>query len=79
MRSNCIIWAITMYYRRRSRGVKGYIKIRRSHFGPFPHVLYEEPRTSGTSRVVSYKPTAPVHSAIPPPLFVGSVRWGDKP
>jgi hypothetical protein len=39
MRSNCLIFAIALYWRRRWHG---YIVIRKSHWGRFPHFLYME-------------------------------------
>lgn len=54
------------------RGCFGYIKIRRSLWGKFPHFLYEE-----RHHTVSYVPCNPRHKECPPPLFKGRVRWGD--
>lgn len=79
MRSNCLLWAWSLYWRRRGKGREGYLLFRRSRSGPFPHFLYAEFRKAGTMRVVSYKPLAPREKKLPPPLFVGRSRWGDFP
>ncbi len=77
MGTNCILFACALCRRRRKRGREGYIIVRWSRWGPFPHVLYGERRANGTVRVVSYRPSAPVARVIPPPLFRGSSKWGD--
>lgn len=46
MRSNCIAFAFTLYWRRRRRGREGYLMVRKSRMGPFPHMLYAELRAS---------------------------------
>ncbi len=79
MRSNCLFWSWRLYWRRRSKGHEGYLLIRRSRSGSFPHFLYAEFRRVGTLRVVSFKPVAPREKKLPPPLFTGSSRWGDFP
>lgn len=73
-RSNCLAWALAMWWRRRPRG--GYIVMRGSRWGRFPHFLYAEMR-HGRLRLVSYVPAQPRHKHCPPPLFDGRVRWGD--
>ncbi len=77
MRSNCVVFALQLYVRRRRKGREGYLVMRRSRWGPFPHVMYAEVRTTGTLRVVSYVPTAPRHKPVPPLMFTGSSKWGD--
>lgn len=77
MGSNCIVFALTLYRRRRKAGREGYIVIRRSRWGAFPHVLYAEKRDDGKLRVVSYKPSNPKIKVMPPPLFRGKSTWGD--
>ena len=72
--SNCLFWALAMFWRRRGR--HRYLLIRRSHWGPFPHVLYAE-RRGDRLRVLGYVPDAPRPHLVPPPLFRGHVRWGD--
>lgn len=77
MKTNCVLWALALYARRRTKGREGYLVIRRSRWGPFPHVLYAERRASGSFRVVSYKPAAPRDKPVPPILFDGRSSWGD--
>jgi len=74
--SNCLVWALLLYLRRRAKGRVGYLMIRRSRWGKFPHVLYAEQRPYGT-RVVSFVPTDPRHKRMPPPVFKGRSKWGD--
>lgn len=74
--SNCIVFAVRLYVRRRRKGKPGYLLVRRSHWGRFPHMLYAEMRR-GRLRVVSFVPLEPRHKALPPPCFGGRVRWGD--
>lgn len=68
--SNCFWWAVRIFVRRRFRG---YILIRKSLWGRFPHFLYSE-----RHHTVSYVPIDPRHKECPPPLFPGFVRWGDR-
>lgn len=77
MRTNCLLWAIALHRRRSRRGREGYLMLRWSRWGPWPHALYAEMRASGTWRLVSYKPVAPKHKPVPPLLFSGRSRWGD--
>jgi hypothetical protein len=77
MRSNCFFWSWALYWRRRKKGREGYIMLRRSRSGPFPHALYAEVRRCGTLRIVSYKPLAPVERKLPPALFPGGPKFGD--
>lgn len=77
MRSNCVIWAICLYVRRRRRGEEVYLAIRKSRWGNFPHMLVLRRRRDGLLRAVSYKPTDPRERKVPPPLFRGASKWGD--
>lgn len=77
MRSNCIMFALRLYWRRRKRGDEVYIAVRRSRWGLFPHVLIMRRCQDGRFRAVSYKPLNPKERKIPPPLFKGSSKWGD--
>ncbi len=77
VRSNCVVFALTLYARRRRKGREGYLVMRRSRWGSFPHVLYAEVRNTGTLRVVSYVPKSPRHKPVPPLMFTGSSKWGD--
>ena len=73
MKTNCLFWAVSMWVR---RGFIGYVQMRKSMWGPFPHFLYEEKR-NGKLRQISYVPVNPKHKKLPPPFFNGKVRWGD--
>ena len=75
-RSNCLVWALLLYLRRRAKGKPGYLMMRRSRWGRFPHILYAEARPYGL-RVVSYVPRDPRIKACPPPCFTGRGKWGD--
>lgn len=77
MRSNCCIWALCLYRRRRRRGDDVYLAVRKSRWGWFPHVLLLRKRRDGLLRAVSYKPLDPARRKLPPPLFKGASRWGD--
>lgn len=77
MSSNCFAFAFALYARRRKAGREGYIVLRWSRWGPFPHALYGERRSNGELRLVSYKPTDPRPRRLPPPVFKGASRWGD--
>lgn len=76
-RSNCLVFALALYVRRRRRGREGYLLFRRSRWGSFPHVLYGERRRDGAVRMVSYKPADPTKRKKPPAMFRGSSVWGD--
>jgi hypothetical protein len=77
--SNCIVFALLLYLRRRAKGHKGYIIVRRSRWGKFPHVLYMEPRADPVApmRIVSFVPRSPKRRRFPPPMFRGRSKWGD--
>lgn len=77
MRSNCVIWAICLYARRRRRGDEVYLALRKSRWGAFPHMLVLRRRKDGLLRAVSYKPIDPKARKVPPPLFSGASKWGD--
>lgn len=69
-RSNCIVFAVLVY---RRRGGRGYLLVRKSHFGWFPHVMYAE-----RTHIVHYVPLDPRTKGFPPPLFEGRVKWGGE-
>lgn len=76
--SNCLFFAVLLYMRRHRKGFEGYLVVRRSRWGPFPHVLYAEMRPGSCSlRVVGYVPRAPRRKPIPPIMFHGNSNWGD--
>ena len=77
MRSNCVIFAVLLWWRRRGRSRT--IRLRKSRLGSwFPHVLYVEHRHYG-ERVVHFVPHIKAIRRIPPPLFHGHSKWGDLP
>ena len=77
MRSNCMAFAVALYVRRKRSGHEGYLVMRRSRWGCFPHILHAEQRKSGALRIVSYIPIHPRRKPIPPALFDGRSKWGD--
>ena len=77
MRSNCIIFALKLYWRRRAKGDEVYLALRKSRWGAFPHVLLMRRCLDGRFRAVSFKPTDPQARKVPPPLFKGASKWGD--
>ena len=77
MRSNCLVWSIRLYLRRRRAGKCGYLVVRKSRWGSYCHVLYAERRKSGALRIVSYIPIHPKRKPIPSALFDGRSKWGD--
>lgn len=77
MRSNCLLFACALYCRRKKAGKEGYLVIRKSRWGAFPHLGYAERRKDGRLRVVSFIPLHPKHKPIPPALFKGQSKWGD--
>lgn len=71
-RSNCLFFAVALWWRRYKKGQPGYVSARKSMWGWFPHFLYEE-----YGRKVSFVPIDPRRKMFPPPLFRGRVRRGD--
>jgi hypothetical protein len=69
-----------LYWRRYKKGCTGFVAVRKSHWGPFPHFLYVRlnPKRN-TWRFVSFVPLAPERKMFPPLFFQGRVRWGDVP
>jgi hypothetical protein len=70
--SNCLIFAVLLWLR-----WGGYLVMRRSHWGWFPHFLHGRAGRDGRLRLVGYVPRSPRRKILPPPLFRGRVRWGD--
>jgi hypothetical protein len=68
-RGNCLLWALIKFARE-----GGYILMRRSRWGPFPHFLWAPP---DLSRVESYVPHDPRRRLLPKVWFRGHVRIGD--
>jgi hypothetical protein len=76
--TNCLFFAVALFWRRRGTGARRYLAIRWSDSGPFPHFLYVEERR-GRLRVISYKPISPSPRTCPPLVFSGRACWGDTP
>jgi len=70
-KSNCLVYAVRLYYRRRGR--RGYLAMRRSDAGWWPHFLYFEKH-----HVVSWRPAKPITHLCPHAIFTGRVYWGDN-
>lgn len=77
-KTNCLFYALALYWRRRARGKRCYLALRKSDFTRLPHFLVFELRREHY-RVISYKPSDPRIKDCPPPIFVGDPRWGDDP
>jgi hypothetical protein len=67
--SNCLIFALQRWV---SRG--GYLVVRKSRWGPFPHFLW----SPDLKRVEQYVPAEPNIRVIPPLIFKGYVKHGDN-
>lgn len=83
MRSNCVFWALALWWRlrkphRRRQARERHLSVRGSRWGPFPHFGVMVGCRDGRYRFVSYKPIAPREKKLPPPLFKGRHRWGDR-
>lgn len=76
--TNCLFFALALYWRRRAKGSRCYVAMRPSDLGASPHFLFFELR-HGRYRVVSYKPNNSRHKTCPPPVFKGHTAWGDEP
>lgn len=74
--TNCLFFAVALFWRRRGTGNRRYLAIRWSDSGRFPHFLYAELRR-GQWRVISYKPISPSPRTCPPMIFRGRACWGD--
>ena len=93
MRSNCLFYAVRLWWRLRRTWLRHYrngrmtampgLMIRGSYIpgGPF-HVLVTRGRRDGTKRVVSYKPAIDIDCKPyfgHAMVFRGGVMWGDPP
>jgi hypothetical protein len=67
-RDNCLFWAV-----RQLRHKGGYISMRRSRWGPFPHFLWSR---SAPPDCQSFVPLEPRRRLFPPLLFRGRVKQG---
>lgn len=74
--TNCLFFALALYWRRKAKGKRCYIAMRPSDLGWTPHFLFFELRGGGY-RVVSFKPHNSKYKALPPPVFPGRAAWGD--
>lgn len=68
---NCLCWALRQW---RKHG--GYLVIRRSRYGWFPHFLW---LSADRQTLQSFVPDNPKHKKLPPPVFRGNVKSGDEP
>lgn len=75
--TNCLFYALALYWRRRARGKRVYLSVRKSDLGWTPHFLLFELRF-GHYRVISFKPLDARIKNCPPPVFDGTPRWGDE-
>ena len=75
--TNCLFFAVALFWRRRGQGAGRYILMRGSDLGLTPHFLYAEERR-GRLRIASFKPLDARYKALPPPVFAGRVAWGDS-
>ncbi len=65
--SNCLFYAVKQLYSNKG----GYLIIRKSHYGWWPHFLYSK----DLEEFEEYTPIKPNHHLwFPPPLFKGYVR-----
>lgn len=76
MRSNCLIWALALHRRRVRKGHEGYLLLRRSRWGPFPHALYGErrQRAAGVLQAHGAASQARAAAAVPGALRVGRLE-----
>lgn len=79
MWSNCLFFALTLWVRRRLLGGRpGFLRWRKSRLGSsVPHILYVERRTYG-ERVIHFVPENTELKKVPPPIFKGRSKWGDR-
>ncbi len=74
MRGNCLAFALCAWLRERGTG---YLLIRRSRWGPFPHILYL--RTLPTDAdVAHFVPVRPRRRWLPPFWFEGRILRCDR-
>lgn len=70
-RSNCLVFALKKWFSN-----SGYLLIRKSHFGWWPHFLWSPDVKH--SYVEHYAPVMGQRKLMPPPLFRGKVHTSDK-
>jgi hypothetical protein len=69
VRSNCLIWALGQWKRH-----GGYLIMRRSHWGPFPHFLW----SADLRELQAFEPVGPRRRLLPPIWFLGRVIKGAR-
>ena len=69
MKSNCLIYALLKWYRE-----GGYLVIRKSRFGWWPHFLHMDT----ARKITHYSPQHKYNRWFPPLLFKGRVVKGDE-
>lgn len=70
-RSNCLVFAVGKWFSN-----SGYLLIRKSHFGWWPHFLWSP--DINRSYVEHYAPVVGKRKLVPPPLFKGKIQTFDK-
>jgi hypothetical protein len=65
MRSNCLVFALCRWFHR-----GGYLIIRKSRYGWFPHFLW----SPDLNTFHSFKPINPRERIIPPLIFRGAIH-----
>lgn len=87
VRSNCVVFAVRLYLRRRRKKRGGYISWRASRHGPWPHCVFVSEDRRHWVHYVPRRPLSfakltgwrrvlqvfPVHLL----LFEGHTKWGD--
>jgi hypothetical protein len=76
--TNCIIFSIKLFTRRSRKSKVGYLVIRKSHWGLFPHVTYGRLRKDGTLAIVGYTAINKRWWTTILPLYKGRVSWGER-
>ena len=68
---NCFFFAIKRWFQR-----GGYLIIRKSRFGPFPHFIWAKDLRD--AEIEHYVPIDPKHRLIPPLFFSGKIKRDDS-
>lgn len=71
MWSNCIIETLKRFFKE-----GGYVAIRRSRLGVFPHMIWIKDLKN--AEIEHFVPTNAVYKLIPPPVFKGFIARTDK-
>lgn len=69
MRSNCLIYAFRKFFKE-----GGYVLLRKSHYGWWPHFLH----MNVGGLITHFSPEAPRKRFLPPLIFKGTPKEGDK-